>query len=72
MLREGQAGAVAVPRGFQCRYLILRKSTTLPAFDERFMNYGYNKVQWVANLRYSGYRFYVLGTDFAMDVAHPR
>lgn len=41
-------------------------------FDERFKNYGYNKVQWVAHLRYSGYRFYVLGNDFAIDVAHPR
>ena len=53
-------------------YLIVRRSASLPRFDERFVNYGYNKVQWVANLRYAGYRFYVLGTDFAMDVAHPR
>ena len=54
------------------RYLIARKSTFLPYFDERFINYGYNKVQWVTNLRYIGFRFYVLGTDFAIDVAHPR
>ena len=72
MLREGQTGAVGVLPGVQRRYLILRKSAKLPTFDERFVNYGYNKVQWVAHLRYAGYRFYVLGTDFAMDVAHPR
>ena len=54
------------------RYLIVRTSTFLPYFDERFINYGYNKVQWVTNLRYIGFRFYVLGTDFAIDVAHPR
>ena len=59
-------------RGVTGSYLIVRRSASLPRFDERFVNYGYNKVQWVANLRYAGYRFYVLGTDFAMDVAHPR
>lgn len=26
-------------------------------FDERFINYGYNKQQWVENLRYVGYKF---------------
>ena len=51
---------------------MVRKVSAMPRFDERFVNYGYNKVQWVAHLRYAGYRFYVLGTDFAMDVAHPR
>ena len=53
-------------------YVMVRKVLAMPRFDERFVNYGYNKVQWVAHLRYAGYRFYVLGTDFAMDVAHPR
>ena len=54
------------------RYLVLKYTSELPLFDERFVNYGYNKVQWVTNLRYVGFRFYVLGTDFAIDVAHPR
>ena len=37
------------------RYLIVRKSDHLPLFDERFINYGYNKQQWVEHLRYIGY-----------------
>ena len=53
-------------------YLILKKSAILPRFAEEFVNYGYNKVQWIATLRYQGWRFYVLGTGFAIDVAHPR
>ena len=53
-------------------YVLLPRLNSTPLYDERFVNYGYNKVQWVAHLRYAGYRFYVLGTDFAMDVAHPR
>lgn len=51
--------------------MILKKSSNLPYFDERFVNYGYNKVQWVANLRFMGYQFYV-GPEFGIDVAHPR
>ena len=48
--------------------MILKKSSNLPYFDERFVNYGYNKVQWVANLRFMGYRFYVFGPEFGIDV----
>ena len=39
------------------RYLIVRKSEYMPLFDERFINYGYNKQQWVENLQYVGYKF---------------
>ena len=42
---------------FKSRYLIVRKSEHMPLFDERFINYGYNKQQWVENLRYVGYKF---------------
>ena len=38
-------------------YLIVRKSEYMLLFDERFINYGYNKQQWVENLRYVGYKF---------------
>lgn len=55
-----------------CRYLIVPKTAELPYFDEAFKNYGYNKVEWVADLRYAGYRFYVFGPGFGVDVAHPR
>ena len=40
-------------------------------FDERFINYGCNKVQYVDHLRHLGYRFFILSDVFAMDVLHP-
>lgn len=52
--------------------MIVPKTEELPYFDEEFKNYGYNKVEWVADLRYAGYRFYVFGPGFGVDVAHPR
>ena len=42
-----------------------------PLFDERFVNYGYNKVQLIEHLRAAGYRFYILNHVFAMDLPHP-
>lgn len=40
-------------------------------FDERFINYGYNKQQWVENLRYIGYKFAQLVQCFGIDIPHP-
>ena len=57
--------------GVQRRYLILRKSAKLPAFDERFVNYGYNKVQLFENLRALSYNFFIWNDIFAMDLPHP-
>ena len=37
---------------FQEPYLMVRRSAFLPLFDDRFINYGYNKVQWVETLRW--------------------
>lgn len=37
-------------------YVMVRKTTSLPRFDERFVNYGYNKVQWLEHLRFVGLR----------------
>ena len=70
MLREGQTGAVGVLPGVQRRYLILRKSAKLPAFDERFVNYGYNKVQFIDELEHRGYVFAVLTVGFGFDIPH--
>ena len=41
-----------------------------PLFEERFVNYGYNKVQLIEHLRSAGYTFYILTQAFAMDVPH--
>ena len=39
-------------------------------FDERFINYGFNKVQWIEYLRYLGYEYYILSRSFAFDIPH--
>ncbi|KAK8803461.1 hypothetical protein WA158_001155 [Blastocystis sp. Blastoise] len=47
------------------------KTPSLPYFDSRFINYGFNKVQWIETLRYSGYKFAVLSQSYAIDIPHP-
>ena len=49
---------------------MVRKTPELPLFDERFVDYGLNKVEWIETLRYLGYEFYVLSHAFAVDVPH--
>ena len=38
-------------RGVTGSYLIVRRSASLPRFDERFVNYGFNKIQYWDRLR---------------------
>ena len=52
-------------------YAMVRKWDKLPLFDERFVNYGYNKVEFVENLRQAGFSFFILNHAFAMDFPHP-
>ena len=54
------------------RYIVLKKTPELPLFDPRFVNYGFNKIQWIEELRYKGYLFGVLSDAFAIDVPHER
>ncbi|KAK8825130.1 hypothetical protein WA556_006418 [Blastocystis sp. ATCC 50177/Nand II] len=56
---------------FQEPYLMVRRSAFLPLFDDRFINYGYNKVQWVETLRWLGFQFALVTQSFAVDVPHP-
>ena len=51
-------------------YVMVRRSEKLPLFDERFINYGFNKVQWIEHLRYLGYEYYILSRSFAFDIPH--
>lgn len=51
-------------------YVMVKKTSFLPPFDESFFNYGFNKVQWIENLRYNGYEFYVAANAFAVDIPH--
>ena len=49
---------------------MVRRSSHLPLFDERFINYGFNKVEWIETLRYRGFEFYILSQSFAFDIPH--
>ena len=53
-------------------YVMVRKTTSLPRFDERFVNYGYNKVQWLEHLRFVGFDYAILTNGFAVDIPHGR
>ena len=53
-------------------YVMVRKTPSLPRFSERFINYGYNKVQWLEHLRFVGYDYQILTNGFAVDIPHSR
>ncbi|KAK8809906.1 hypothetical protein WA158_000849 [Blastocystis sp. Blastoise] len=53
-------------------YVVLKKTNDLPLFNEEFINYGWNKIQWIEHLRYTGYNFSILSNAFGIDVPHPR
>ena len=47
-----------------------RRFEKTPLFDERFINYGHNKIQWIEHLRYAGFEFNVLSHSYAVDIPH--
>ena len=71
-----KSGSVAklrcVMNDYQEPYVMLRRSPNTPLFDERFVNYGYNKVQWLEHLRYVGFDYEILTNGFAVDIPHGR
>lgn len=56
---------------FQEPYFILPFYENSIVFDNRFQNYGYNKVQLFEHLRAANYNFYILSQAFLMDLPHP-
>ncbi len=50
--------------------MLLRRVASTPLFYEKFVNYGYNKVQLIEHLRAAGFQFYLLLQAFAMDIPH--
>lgn len=44
--------AVVLIAGIHIRYLVLKYADALPLYDERFVNYGFNKIQYWDRLRY--------------------
>lgn len=59
-----------IPNYEQEPYYFLKKSDKTPLFDERFVNYGYNKMQHMRHLTYVGYQFSILTNAYAMDMPH--
>ena len=60
------------PRGHAGRYepyLVVRKEGT-PLFDERFVGYGKNKIQWIQHLRLRGFTFHVMPKVFVVHCPH--
>ena len=56
---------------FQEPYVMVRYTKNTPLFHEKFINYGFNKVQYVEHLRAAGFSFFILNHAFAMDLPHP-
>uniref|UniRef100_A0A7S0J5T3 Glycosyltransferase-like protein LARGE2 n=1 Tax=Calcidiscus leptoporus TaxID=127549 RepID=A0A7S0J5T3_9EUKA len=52
-------------------YLVLPSRNSTPMFDERFLGYGKNKIQWIQHLRLSGFSFHVLPQAFVIHCPHP-
>ena len=51
-------------------YLIVPRLNSTPTFDERFIGYGKNKIQWVQHLRLAGFVFHVLPRAFVVHYPH--
>ena len=52
-------------------YSIIPKNEHLPLFSELFYNYGKDKIQWVENVRYVGYKFGMFVQSYCIDIPHP-
>lgn len=53
-------------------YVVVKRSRILPRFDTRFVDYGYNRQQWIQHLRYLNFDFKVFRDGFVIDVPHPQ
>lgn len=52
------------------RYLMVYRNDSITRFNERFINYGFNKISYVETLRRYEYRFVLAGRVFAFDLPH--
>ena len=61
-----------IPNFEQEPYYVLKHTRFTPLYDERFVDYGYNKIQHMRHLTYIGYRFFILSNAYAVDMPHPQ
>lgn len=51
-------------------YLVVPHLDSTPPFDEGFVGYGKNKIQWLQHLRLRGFEFWVMPRAFVVHVPH--
>lgn len=75
IIRLRSTAGITLFKNRRCRRWLLSSfvivsKTALPQFDDNFVDYGYNKVQWITLLRYSGFKFSVLSNSWAFHMRH--
>ncbi|KNB44068.1 glycosyltransferase-like protein [Blastocystis sp. subtype 4] len=53
-------------------YYFLQRHQDTPLFDPLFVNYGYNKMEHMDEIRAKDFQFYLVTHSFAMDMAHQK
>ena len=51
-------------------YFIVKYTNHTTVYDEKYINYGFNKISYVETLRLTGYSFYLASRMFAFDLPH--
>lgn len=51
-------------------YVLVKYTNQTALFDERFIDYGCNKVQYIDHLRFLGYQYYIVTSAFVTDIIH--
>lgn len=59
-----------IPYAIMEPYVVMRRTASSPMYNEHFINYGYNKVQFIDELEHRGYVFAVLTVGFGFDIPH--
>ena len=52
------------------RFVMVRKSEAVPAFEEALENHGSNRLEWVNHLRLRGFRFTLLSQSWLYHLRH--